>query len=236
MAAVGTLSAGAPQGRLHFRHRRLLVSRHHARRRHADHRDGGHERLPQGTAGQDPRPQRPSAGAAAGIAADRLEGCRRPHQPGRRASGSPRRWWTARRWGRRRSTRPACSFAAFAPTISTTSPRSPRTSSRARSRASTTGRASPSAAGSPINCRCMPATASRWCRRRGAVTPMGTTPRIKPYKVAAVFEIGMSEYDFELRVHAAAGGAGLFQPQQRRHRDRGVHRPIPTRSTPSARP
>jgi len=27
------------------------------------------------------------------------------------------------------------------------------------------------------------------------VTPMGTTPRIKPYKVAAVFEIGMSEYD-----------------------------------------
>ena len=30
---------------------------------------------------------------------------------------------------------------------------------------------------------------------RGAVTPMGTTPRIKPYKVSAVFEIGMSEYD-----------------------------------------
>ncbi|HEY4203729.1 MAG TPA: lipoprotein-releasing ABC transporter permease subunit [Xanthobacteraceae bacterium] len=30
---------------------------------------------------------------------------------------------------------------------------------------------------------------------RGAVTPMGTTPRIKPYRVAAVFEIGMSEYD-----------------------------------------
>jgi lipoprotein-releasing system permease protein len=30
---------------------------------------------------------------------------------------------------------------------------------------------------------------------RGAVTPMGTTPRIKIYKIAAVFEIGMSEYD-----------------------------------------
>jgi lipoprotein-releasing system permease protein len=30
---------------------------------------------------------------------------------------------------------------------------------------------------------------------RGAVTPMGTTPRIKPYRVSAVFEIGMSEYD-----------------------------------------
>jgi lipoprotein-releasing system permease protein len=30
---------------------------------------------------------------------------------------------------------------------------------------------------------------------RGAVTPMGTTPRIKAYKIAAIFVIGMSEYD-----------------------------------------
>ncbi len=30
---------------------------------------------------------------------------------------------------------------------------------------------------------------------KGAVTPMGMMPRIKSYKVAAVFEIGMSEYD-----------------------------------------
>jgi lipoprotein-releasing system permease protein len=30
---------------------------------------------------------------------------------------------------------------------------------------------------------------------RGAVTPMGTTPRIKAYKIAGVFEIGMSEYE-----------------------------------------
>jgi lipoprotein-releasing system permease protein len=30
---------------------------------------------------------------------------------------------------------------------------------------------------------------------RGAVTPLGTTPRIKAYKIAAVFSIGMSEYD-----------------------------------------
>ena len=29
----------------------------------------------------------------------------------------------------------------------------------------------------------------------GAVTPMGTMPRIKPYKIAATFQIGMSEYD-----------------------------------------
>ena len=59
---------------------------------------------------------------------------------------------------------------------------------------------------------------------RGAVTPMGTMPRIKVYKVAAVFEIGMSEYDFGLRVHAAEGGAGLFQPRRRRHRHRGLYR------------
>ncbi|SFO79800.1 lipoprotein-releasing system permease protein [Bradyrhizobium sp. Ghvi] len=31
--------------------------------------------------------------------------------------------------------------------------------------------------------------------RRGAVTPMGMMPRVKKYQVAAVFEIGMSEYD-----------------------------------------
>ena len=30
---------------------------------------------------------------------------------------------------------------------------------------------------------------------RGASTPFGTAPRIKPYKVVAVFEMGMSEYD-----------------------------------------
>jgi lipoprotein-releasing system permease protein len=30
---------------------------------------------------------------------------------------------------------------------------------------------------------------------RGAVTPIGVTPRIKQYRVAAIFEIGMSEYD-----------------------------------------
>src|SRR5438309_5168247 len=30
---------------------------------------------------------------------------------------------------------------------------------------------------------------------RGAVTPLGTTPRIKSYRIAAVFEIGMSDFD-----------------------------------------
>src|SRR5690606_7285815 len=30
---------------------------------------------------------------------------------------------------------------------------------------------------------------------RGASTPFGTAPRIKRYKIAAIFELGMSEYD-----------------------------------------
>ena len=30
---------------------------------------------------------------------------------------------------------------------------------------------------------------------KGAPTPLGTMPRIKPYKIVAVFEVGMSEYD-----------------------------------------
>jgi lipoprotein-releasing system permease protein len=30
---------------------------------------------------------------------------------------------------------------------------------------------------------------------KGSVTPLGVVPRIKPYKVAAIFKIGMSEYD-----------------------------------------
>ena len=87
------------------------------------------------------------------------------HRRRARASGSRRRSSTARRWRRRRSTPPACWCAASAPPTSTSSPRSPTTSSRARSKASTRGRASPSARGSPTSCRCAPATTSRWWRR-----------------------------------------------------------------------
>ena len=38
---------------------------------------------------------------------------------------------------------------------------------------------------------------------RGNVTPFGMTPRIKTYTVAGTFKIGMSEYDAQLRLHAA---------------------------------
>ena len=59
---------------------------------------------------------------------------------------------------------------------------------------------------------------------RGAVTPMGTTPRIKSYKIAAVFEIGMSEYDSAFVFMPLPEVAGLFQPRRRRHRHRGLCR------------
>src|SRR6202522_63843 len=45
---------------------------------------------------------------------------------------------------------------------------------------------------------------------RGAVTPMGTTPRIKPYKIAAVFEIGMSEYDSSFVIMPLAEAQAYF--------------------------
>ena len=67
--------------------------------------------------------------------------------------------------------------------------------SRARLKASTKGRASSSAAGSPMRLSVRAGDNVTLVAPRGAVTPMGTTPRIKAYKVAAVFEIGMSEYD-----------------------------------------
>src|SRR6201991_1460546 len=52
---------------------------------------------------------------------------------------------------------------------------------------------------------------------RGAVTPMGTTPRIKTYKVAAVFEIGMSEYDGAIVFMALKEAQAYF------NRGGGVH-------------
>jgi lipoprotein-releasing system permease protein len=45
---------------------------------------------------------------------------------------------------------------------------------------------------------------------KGAVTAMGTMPRVKPYKVAAVFEIGMSEYDSGMVFMPLAQAQGFF--------------------------
>jgi lipoprotein-releasing system permease protein len=45
---------------------------------------------------------------------------------------------------------------------------------------------------------------------RGAVTPMGVTPRIKSYKVAAVFEVGMTEFDGTFVFMPLAEAQGYF--------------------------
>jgi len=42
----------------------------------------------------------------------------------------------------------------------------------------------------------------------------GHDARIKPYKISAVFEIGMTEYDSIFVGHAASGSAGLFSSSQ----------------------
>ena len=166
MDAVAALPASAAPGRIHFDHRRLLVPRHHAGRGDADHRHGGDERLPQGTARQDPRPQRPSAGAAAGIAADRLPGGGRAAVQASTASGSRCRSSRARRWRRRRSTPPACWCAASAARTSPGSPRSPSNIKQGTLEGFDQGQGGgdrPAARRSAH--ACAPATASRWSRR-----------------------------------------------------------------------
>jgi lipoprotein-releasing system permease protein len=50
--------------------------------------------------------------------------------------------------------------------------------------------------------------------QRGAVTPMGVMPRVKPYKIAAVFEIGMSEYDAGIVFMPLADAQGFFNRNQ----------------------
>jgi xanthine dehydrogenase YagR molybdenum-binding subunit len=82
MVAVRALPEGASQGRFHFRHCRLLIPRHHARRCDADYRDGRDERLSQGTDRQDRWHERPSRGAADRGAADGLGRRDRAHPSG----------------------------------------------------------------------------------------------------------------------------------------------------------
>jgi lipoprotein-releasing system permease protein len=50
--------------------------------------------------------------------------------------------------------------------------------------------------------------------QRGAVTPMGMMPRIKKYQVAAVFEIGMSEYDAGVIFMPIAEAQAFFNRNQ----------------------
>jgi lipoprotein-releasing system permease protein len=46
--------------------------------------------------------------------------------------------------------------------------------------------------------------------QKGAVTPMGVMPRVKTYKITAVFEIGMSEYDSSIVLMPLSEAQGYF--------------------------
>src|SRR5215469_5918221 len=194
MDAVATLSAGAAAGGLHLGQCRIFFPRHHARRRHPHHRDGGDERLPQGAAGQDFRPQRPPPDPAAGAAADRLGGGDRAHfqgtrphpcradrrGPGARVLALQRLRRAGARRARRRSRQAPLRCQQYPPR-------------HARGFDEGQGVAIGRRLADQLSLRA--GDSVTLVAPRGAVTPMGTTPRIKSYKIAAVFEIGMSEYD-----------------------------------------
>lgn len=46
---------------------------------------------------------------------------------------------------------------------------------------------------------------------RGAVTPFGTAPRVRAYRIAAIFEIGMSEYDASIMFMPLAEAQNFFR-------------------------
>ena len=144
-----SLSSRAQRPALDLGHRRLLVPRHRARRRGADRRHVGDERLSPRSHGQDDRPQRPHVPARGRDAADRLR-CGRPSASARfRASPWRCRWSRGRRSRVPLMARRARWCAAFAGAIWRGCPASAGTSSRARSTASTPVRASRSAPSSP---------------------------------------------------------------------------------------
>ena len=224
MDAVAALSARAAPGGIYFGHRRLLVSRHHARRRDADHRDGGDERLPQGTARQDPRPQRPPAGAAARDAAHRLAGggrAARRRSPGIRLAAPIVEGPGARLVAVQRRRRAGARHPRPGPRRG--SPRSPTTSSRARWKASTRGRAvvdRPASRRPALAARRRQHHAGRAARRGDADGHDAAHQGLQGRRRVRDRHVGIRR---RLRVHAARRGAGLFQPHRRRHRDRGLH-------------
>jgi hypothetical protein len=194
VAAGGALSAHAPARGLRLGHRRLLVPRHPARRRHADHRDVGDERLPQGTAREDRRrerpylrdPDRPPArrlhcgrGAAAKIQGIKLA---IPLVEGQALASSQ-----------------YANGGVLVRGISEADIKSIPFVGGNIKRGTLDG--FDTAGGVAIGRRLadqlslQPGDTITIVSPKGASTPFGTAPRIKAYPVQAVFEIGMTEFD-----------------------------------------
>ncbi len=150
--------------------------------------------LSQGTARQDSRAERASAGTAAGIAADRLEGCRRPHQP-----DSGIRLAAPVVDGQGLGSSPFNATGVFIRGIRADDLNKLTSISKNIKQGTLEG--FDDGQGVAIGRRLADQLSLHagdsitLVSPKGAVTAMGTTPRIKPYRVSAVFEIGMSEYD-----------------------------------------
>ena len=67
------------------------------------------------------------------------------------------------------------------------------------------------------------------------MTPLGSTPRVKAYPIAGIFEIGMSEYDSSIIFMPLEEAQLYFNVEGRRNRIEVIDRTSPTRSTPSGR-
>ncbi len=232
------LSARAPQGRLHLGHRRLLVPRHHARRRDADHRHGGDERLPRtscstrssastATCVVQPIEQpldRLRRGGRAHLAACRGVVLAMPLVEGQALASSP--FACGRRAGARHRAKRTCKrLPAIADNIRTGS----LDGLRRRARAIAIGtRLADSLSAARRRQRHAGLAARRRHAARHHAADQGLSGR-RP-----IFEIGMSEYDATFVFMPLDRGAALFQPAERCQRHRGLCSTIPTRSTQHA--
>ena len=189
------------------RHRRSSPCRHRARRGDADHRDVGDERLPRRAARPDPGLQRPCRRDRR----DRTARCAtstrsQPHLRRARASIQA----VARRRG------PGCASAsgsAPAPWCAASRPRICAASCDRRQQHHAGLAATASSGERRRHRRSATAWPSRWgsgvgdqitlISPTGGATAFGTTPRGRPTRWAAIFNVGMSEYDQSFIYHAA---------------------------------
>ena len=173
---------------------------------------------------QDPRPQRPPAGAAAGDAADRLSGRGRAAAGRRRhpARGADRRGAGARLVAVQRRRRAGARHPRPGPQRAHLD--------RQQHQAGHAGGLRPGAGRSSIGRRLADQLTLRAgdnvtlvvaARRGDADGHHAAHQGLQDRRRVRDRHVGIRR---RLRVHAAGRGAGLFQPQRRRHRDRGLHR------------
>ena len=240
MDAVAALSAGAAQGRIHLGHRRLLLSRHHARCRHAHHRDGGDERVPPGASGKDSRPQRPPAHPAARIAADRLGRRGRPRRqaPRRAPGGADRRGTGAGVVAVQRLRRPGARHARERPRKAHLGRQKHQAGHARRLRPVAGHRHRQPSRRAAVAARRRQSHARGAARRGDADGHHAAHQGLQDRGRLRDRHVGVRRL---FRLHAADRGAGLFQSRRRRDRDRGLYRrsgpgrPLPRRSWPPPR-